>query len=65
MSRSPWRGGPLAERIAGQVAWWLPRKVVYFAVIRAWAHATDGQYGSTVVPEVTADVVLRRWGRQP
>jgi hypothetical protein len=31
----------------------LPKRLVYFAAIRLGAHATTGQYGSTVVPELT------------
>jgi hypothetical protein len=62
---TPWRDGGWKDRVAGQLAWWLPRRVVYFALIRGWAYATTGRYGSTIAPEVTADEVLRRWERRP
>jgi len=41
----------------------LPRRVVYFALIRAWAYATTGDYSETVATEVTAETVVRRWER--
>ena len=49
------------ERITGWIAWHLPRSVVYHALIRAWAHATTGQWSDTEAPAVTADEVIRRW----
>ena len=45
------------------LAWLLPRRVVYFCVIRAWAFATCGEYGTTVATEVTADEVVQRWDK--
>ena len=41
----------------------LPRRVVYFALIRAWAYATTGKYGTTLVREVAAYKVVERWER--
>lgn len=39
----------------------LPRKVVYFALIRAWAHATSGRWSATNVPAISAAEVIDRW----
>ena len=39
----------------------LPKWVVYFATIRLIAYATTGQYGNTIVPELTAMDALKRW----
>jgi len=36
--------------------------VIKWAIARATAHATTGKYGSTIVPEITALDVLKRWG---
>lgn len=49
------------ERFCEWIAWHLPRHVVYFCLIRGWAHATTGQYSDTVVPEIAMDEVIRRW----
>ena len=51
----------MRNRIATWIADHLPRKVVYFATIRAWAHATTEEYSSTTATEVTAVEVLDRW----
>ena len=49
-------------KFAEWLAWKLPRKVVYWAAIRLMAHATQGQYSSTIVPELTVMDALQRWG---
>ena len=43
------------------LAWRLPRKLVYFCVIRMWAKTTTGKYGNTEVPALTVDEMLKRW----
>lgn len=43
------------------VAWRLPKKLVYWAVIRLMAYATQGDYSGQVVPELTAMDALQRW----
>lgn len=44
-----------------RVSFWLPKPLVYFATIRLTAWATGGDYGTTIVPELTAMEALRRW----
>ena len=39
----------------------LPRKLVYYAVIRLWGYATTGKYGNTEVPAITIDEAVRRF----
>lgn len=39
----------------------LPRRLAYWVGIRMWGEATSGEYGSTVVTDVTMDEVMRRW----
>jgi len=41
--------------------WKLPRGIIYFAVIRMWAHGTTGQYGNTHPEELTWNEALKRW----
>jgi hypothetical protein len=43
------------------VVWRLPRRLVYWCAVRVIAHATTGQYGHTVVPQLTAIDALKRW----
>jgi hypothetical protein len=52
------------ERAEMRFAWALPRRLAYWAAIRVIANATTGQYGSTVVPELTAMDALKRWEAQ-
>ncbi len=41
----------------------LPRRVIYFCVIRAWAYATTGKYSSTIAPDITVAEILKRWDK--
>lgn len=50
------------ERFWLWLAWKLPRTLVMWASIRLIAHATTGEYGSTIVPELSAMDALKRWG---
>lgn len=43
-------------------AWHLPKWLVKWAAVRLMAHATTGEYSSTVVPELTGMEALKRWG---
>lgn len=52
----------LKERVAMYIVWhMLPRTIVMWAFVRVAAHATQGQYSETVVPELTAMDALARW----
>ena len=51
----------MRERIAIRLAWLLPKRLVYWCAIRVGAHATTGEHGSTVVPELTFMDALKRW----
>lgn len=49
------------EAFVRWVVWRLPRTVVMWCYIRVGAHATTGQYGDTVVPELGMMDALQRW----
>jgi hypothetical protein len=49
------------ERFWIWLAWHLPRPLVMWAAIRLGAHATQGPYSQTVVPELTFMDALKRW----
>jgi hypothetical protein len=49
------------DRIAMWIAWRLPAVVVLWAATRLMAFATQGKYGSTNVPTLTAMEALNRW----
>ena len=51
------------DKIWQRVAWWLPRGLVKWASVRLMVAGTQGAYGDTVVPELTALDALRRWER--
>ena len=48
------------QRLARWIADHLPRRVVYFAVVRAWAEATTGQWSDTEATGITASTMLSR-----
>lgn len=54
--RVRWRY-PLARHLADM----LPRCVVYYAVIRAWAEATTGQWSHEDATGITASDAVKRW----
>lgn len=49
------------DKLAMRIAWLLPRSVVLWCATRVVAHATQGQYSNTVVPELSAMDALKRW----
>jgi len=51
----------MVEKILFWLAWRLPKKLVYFAAMRLIAFATQGEYGNTVVSELTAMDAVGRW----
>lgn len=51
----------IKEKIEWKIAYLLPKKVAYVAMIRLFAHGTSGKYGDTLVSEVTAMEILDRW----
>lgn len=50
-----------SERFWLWLAHHLPHGLVYWCAIRLGAHATCGQYGNQVVPELTFMDALKRW----
>ena len=42
----------------------LPRKLVYWCVIRLLAYATSGSFSNQIVPELTIIEALNRWDVQ-
>ena len=49
------------ERLLLWVVWHLPRTLVKWCYIRVGAHATTGEWSSTVVPELSMMDALKRW----
>lgn len=51
----------IKEKFVMWIAWKLPHVLVSWCAIRVIAHATQGEYGSTIVPELSAMDALKRW----
>ena len=49
------------EKLFIKFAWLLPRYLVMWCYVRVVAHATTGDYGSTIVLDLTAVDALKRW----
>ena len=45
------------------IAWWLPKKLIYFCLIRGWANSTTGEHSETVASEISADEMIKRWDK--
>lgn len=52
-----------AEKAKLWIARSMPRWLAYWCAIRVIAHATTGEFSSTVTPELTALDALKRWER--
>jgi hypothetical protein len=51
------------EKVIMWIAWRLPRRVVMWSYIRVGAHATQGEYGNTIVTELSMMDALKRWDK--
>lgn len=51
----------LKERIAIKLAWLLPRRLAYWAMIRVAAHATTGRFGNTSPDDLDYEKMAKRW----
>lgn len=51
----------MKDRLARWIASILPRKIIYYATMRAILHATSGVYSDEVVDSVAGTEILRRW----
>ncbi len=40
----------------------LPKKLVYFCFMHVMAYSTTGDYGSTIVPELSGIDAIKRYG---
>jgi len=49
------------EKFWMALAWAVPRKLAYWCTIRVGAHATQGQYGNQIVPDLAFMDALKRW----
>lgn len=49
------------ERFWKFIAWRLPKPLVMWAAVRLMANATQGPYGTQVVPALTCIDALKRW----
>ncbi len=49
------------EKFMCKIAWVVPKQLVYFCAVRLMAHATQGEYGSQIVSDLTAMDALKRW----
>ncbi len=49
------------EKLYMWFIWKLPRSLMYFAVIRVWAHGTQHQWGTTAPNDLTWEEALKRW----
>lgn len=56
-----WRLISTRDAMFRDVAWLLPRRLVYWSAIRLMAHATTGPHEKQVVPDLLAVDALKRW----
>lgn len=49
------------DRLPRAIAWMLPRRVVYHAVIRAWVFAASGRHATEHPDSVSISQLTARW----
>jgi hypothetical protein len=52
------------DKIAQKIAYLLPKRVVYWVLIRAGAYASTGKYFTQIIPELTIMDTIQRWDDQ-
>lgn len=53
--------GKRHEAFLRWIVWHMPKRLVMWAFYRVVANATTGEYGNTIVPELTAMDAIQRW----
>jgi hypothetical protein len=56
--------GKRYDSVLRWIVWRLPKRFIMWSYIRVVAHATTGEYGDTIVVELTAMDALKRWPTQ-
>lgn len=51
----------MKEKLWIWIAWRLPRSLVKWCAFRVGAHATQGQYETQIVPELSFMDAMQRW----
>ena len=46
-----------------KISWWIPKKLVYFCLIRGWANATTGEYSNTDAVGISTNEMIKRWDK--
>jgi hypothetical protein len=53
----------MIEKVQTWIVWHLPKWMIYWAVVRAGAHATTGKYGNEHPDTVSIFDIMQRWGQ--
>ena len=51
----------MKEKFWIKIAWLLPKNLIYWATIRLWANATQGEWAHVESPAVTISDAVKRW----
>jgi hypothetical protein len=49
------------ERLCMFIAWWLPRRLVYWCAIRVGCHATQGRWSEHIATDLLFMDAISRW----
>lgn len=49
------------EKLARQLAKLLPKRVVYYCLIRAWNYSSTGEYETDASHKLTISTIIHRW----
>lgn len=52
----------MLDKICMKIAWWIPKRLVYWCYIRVHAYATTHKYSNKHPDEVTWNMALEEWG---
>ena len=53
--------GRMRDATIRKIVWHLPKRIIMWSYYRVAAHATTGQYGNTIVPELGMMDAIDRW----
>ena len=56
--------GDSMDKLYEKICYWLPKRLVYRVLLRAYAYSVSGKYGNTIVPDITMREVIDRWEKR-
>lgn len=54
----------ILDKLAMEIAWLIPKRLVYWCTIRLFAYASTNKWSNEQITSIPIDVALKRWTNQ-